>query len=127
MRGVHVQREGFSLIEVMVALVMLTLGVLAMAASTGYITTQIKIAELRTERMAAVHQAAETLRASDYDDLSSICDTASYAMGPFSVQCSASTAGDLTTVQLVSSGPSYVSGSWQTSWPDTFQITIAEP
>lgn len=120
-------RDGFSLVEVVVALVVLTVGVFAMAASTGYITTQIKIAELRTERMTAVHQAAETLRSVDWDYLATTCDTASYVAGSFAVTCNATTSGDLTTVTLVSTGPGWKAGAWDTALPDTFQITIAEP
>lgn len=120
-------RDGFSLVEVVVALVVLTVGIFAMAASTGYVTTQIKIAELRTERMAAVHQAAETLRSVDWDHLSATCDTASYTAGSFAVTCDASTSGDLSTITLVSTGPGWNAGAWDTSLPDTFQITIAEP
>jgi Tfp pilus assembly protein PilV len=125
--NVQNRRDGFSLVEVVVALVVLTVGIFAMAASTGYVTTQIKIAELRTERMAAVHQAAETLRSVDWNQLSATCDTASYAAGSFAVTCDASTSGDLATVMLVSTGPGWNAGAWDTALPDTFQITIAEP
>lgn len=122
------KRGGFSLVEVIVALMILSVGVLAMGASTGYIMTQIRASELRMERMTAVRQAAETLRGEDWTTLPSYCSSATFATQRYSVSCTVSQpASNLQRVQLVSLGPGYSAGRLVVSLPDTFAISIAQP
>lgn len=121
-------REGFSLVEVVVALMILSIGVLAMGASTGYIMTQIRASELRTERMTAVRHAAETLRASQWANLENICLNNDFSAGLYRVQCSVNQPqNNLKLVQLVSVGPGYFDGRLQPSVQDTFAISLAQP
>jgi prepilin-type N-terminal cleavage/methylation domain-containing protein len=123
-------RDGFSLIEVIVALVILTVGVLAMGASTGYVMTQVRAAELRTDRMTAIHQVTERLRAVPWDNLETACGGQSFAAAGFTVSCTVSTppgANNLKRVQLVSIGPGFSAGRREQSVADTMTIGIARP
>lgn len=127
MKG-DMNRGGFSLVEVIVALMILSVGVLAMGASTGYIMTQIRASELRMERMTAVRQAAETLRGEDWAALPTYCSTADFSTDRYSVSCTVSQpASNLQRVQLVSVGPGYSEGRLVGSLPDTFAISLAQP
>lgn len=123
-------REGFSLIEVIVALVILSVGVLAMGASTGFVLTQVRAAELRTDRMTAVHQVAERLRAVPWDDLETACAGQSFSTADFTVSCTVSQAPgiiNLKRVQLVSTGPGFSGRRRVQSATDTMTIGIARP
>lgn len=122
------KRGGFSLVEVIVALMILSVGVLAMGASTGYIMTQIRASELRMERMTAVRQAAETLRGEDWNTLSNYCSSATFATQRYTVSCTVrQPASNLKRVQVVSLGPGYSGGRLVGSLPDTFAISLAQP
>src|SRR5690606_10051411 len=59
-------RDGFSLVEVLVATVILAVGFLAMAATTGAVLNRIRAAGLETERAAAVQQITERLRSAPF-------------------------------------------------------------
>ena len=61
--------SGFTLIEVMVAIVILAVGLMGLAGSTTYIVRQVLVSELRTERMLAVQSAIERIRAAADDTL----------------------------------------------------------
>ncbi|MGQ0561155.1 MAG: type IV pilus modification PilV family protein, partial [Gemmatimonadota bacterium] len=55
-------RDGFTLVELVIALVILAVGVLALAGSSGYVTSQVRIADLRSERAAARNQRLRALQ-----------------------------------------------------------------
>jgi prepilin-type N-terminal cleavage/methylation domain-containing protein len=123
-------RAGFSLIEVIVAMIILSVGILAMGASTGYVLGQVRAAELRTDRMTVVHQAAERLRAVDWDALETTCAGPPFAAEGFTVSCTVSrppSAPHLKRVQLVSTGPGYRGGKLRPALPDTMTIGVARP
>ena len=86
------QAPGFSLVEVIVAIFILSVGVLAMGMSTGHVMAQIQAAELRTERMTAFREAAEILRSTDWDTLETTCSNAGSSLDSdhYSVSCSVS-------------------------------------
>lgn len=60
-------RAGFTLVEVMVAIIVLTIGVLGLAGTTMYLVRQTTLSELTTERSAALQSVIEELRATPYD------------------------------------------------------------
>jgi Tfp pilus assembly protein PilV len=62
-------REGLSLVEVIVAMVVLTAGLLGMAAGTGWMIRAVDLAQLETARGAALQAAVEELRATPWADL----------------------------------------------------------
>jgi len=57
------QRDGFSLIEVMVAMMVLAVGLLGLAAGTGWMIRTVHFGELETKRSAALQSAVESVRA----------------------------------------------------------------
>ena len=121
---------GFSLVEVIVALFILSVGILAMGASTGHVMAQIQAAELRTERMGAIRQTAETLRGTGWDLLETTCNNAgsTFDTDNYSVSCTVSLTGsDLKKVQMITSGPGFIAGQFNTTVADTFAISIANP
>jgi prepilin-type N-terminal cleavage/methylation domain-containing protein len=121
------QRDGFSLIEVIVAMMILTVGILAMGASTGYVLNQVRASELRTDRVVAVRQAAEILRSEPWNSLLSGCGSAVDVDtgGRYTVtyQCP-SVQGNLARVHLISVGPGYAAGRLTPIVEDTTVINI---
>lgn len=118
---------GFSLIEVVVGMLILTIGLLAMAGTTGAVFTQLRIAERRTERMAAVQQAAEQLYSVGYSNAQNRCGTLNQLVGSYRMTCSATQLNpNLLQLRIISTGPGYRSKvGWRMSVPDTFAIQIA--
>lgn len=57
-------RGGFSLIEVIVAMMVLSVGLLGLAAGTGWMIRTAHFGELETKRSAALQSAVEEVRAS---------------------------------------------------------------
>lgn len=120
-------REGFTLVEVIIAMVILAVGILAMGASTGYIVTQVAVSDMRTNRMAAVREVAERLRATDFDDLGASCG-GNFTVGSYTVSCSVSNVNiRLKRIEMVTTGPGYQTGyGIKPSVADTFNISIAD-
>ncbi len=119
-------KDGFSLIEMIVALVILSVGLLAMGASTGYVLNQVRASELRSDRMIAVRQASEELRAIDFDDLGAACAGQAFQIGRYSVTCSVQLARPtLARVQMVSTGPGFAQGRVAASVSETTVINVA--
>ena len=124
----NMRRGGFSLVEVIVALTILTVGILAMGASTGYILAQIRASELRTERMGAMRQAAETLRAAPWSNLNSTCSSWPLVVERYRITCQVTRPNsNLARVRLVTSGPGYSGGRFVTELADTFAISLVQP
>lgn len=69
MMAVLKARAGFSLVELVVAMVILTVGLLALAAGTGFVIRSTELGRVDTARTAAVQTAIESLRARDYANL----------------------------------------------------------
>jgi prepilin-type N-terminal cleavage/methylation domain-containing protein len=121
-------RAGFSLVEIIAALLILSVGVIALGAATGNIMTQTRKTDLRSERMAAVRQASETLRGADWETIPGRCESQVFATGRFTVSCSVTRpASNLLRVQLVSRGPGYARGSFDPALADTVAISLARP
>ena len=120
-------RGGFTLIEVMVALIILTVGVLGLAGTTVWVVRQSTLAELTTERSAAVQTVVEQLRASDYTGLAAGSDS----VGRFDVSWSVAAGNRSKLVTVVTVGPGLSSGSGMPSLTgsvaDTFAYRIMQP
>ena len=121
-------QSGFSLVELIVALVMLSAGILSMGASTGYIMNQIRLSELRSERMAAVRQAAEIIRGTTWSSVGQLCADSTFQLEQYVVSCRVTTpATTLHRVELVSAGPGYEGGRFVQGVVETFAISLAQP
>lgn len=117
---------GLSLVEVLVAVVVLTVGVLAMAGSTGVAFTRLRVADHRNERAAALQYASEGLRAVPYANLGSECSALAETVGAYELRCAVGSAGaNLTRLYIVSVGPGHVSGYWRLNVVDSTAISIA--
>jgi prepilin-type N-terminal cleavage/methylation domain-containing protein len=62
---------GFTIVEVIVAMVILTAGVVALAGATALMVRQVTLAEVATARAAAFQSVIERLRALDWEDVGS--------------------------------------------------------
>jgi hypothetical protein len=97
-------RQGLSLVEVIVAMVVLTAGLLGMAAGTGWMIRAVDLAQLETARGAALQAAVEELRATPFDDLGNGQDT----FGAYTVSWTAAPGGSVSSrvfnVQIVGPG-----------------------
>lgn len=105
--------KGFSLVELMVALVILTIGMLGLAGVTAYTIQKVSVAELDTERGAALQTVVEQLRAMPMEKLANGADT----VGIFGVSWSVEDNGDYRTVEIVTVGPGMAAGSGEGGMP----------
>ena len=122
-------KRGFSVVEVVVALIVLTVGVLGLAATTVYVVQQTTLAEVATERAAAVQTVVEQLRARPYAALADSSGT----YGPYDVKWTVTPGARSKLVTIVSVGPGLQSGdgqgmpSLQGAVADTFSYRILRP
>ena len=56
---------GFTIVEVIVAMVVLAIGVLGLAGTAAYIVRQVTLADIMTERAAALQTAVERIQAAE--------------------------------------------------------------
>jgi prepilin-type N-terminal cleavage/methylation domain-containing protein len=121
------QQSGFSMIELIVAMVILTFGMLAMGASMGFMNTQVRVANMKTERAAAVGEIAEQLRATPYDSVVAVAYTSAVTINQYKVWRDITPVNNsLKTVMVYSEGPGYYHG-WQGAIRDTFTISLLRP
>ena len=123
-------RNGFSLIEIMVGMLVFAAGVLALTASTGYVNMQMIAADVRTERQVVLQHASEQLYAMDYEDLLASSRTVDDALeiGEYAVWWDVqSVAWALADVQVYSEGPGFDRGRRVDSLTDTLTIRVARP
>lgn len=120
-------RRGFSLVEVAVSLVILTVGVLGLAGSTVWVVRQSTIADLGAERAAVVQTVLEQLQASDYATLTPGRDS----VGRFDVHWSVETGSRSKLVTVVTVGPGLPAGAGISAVDgiaaDTFAYRILRP
>jgi prepilin-type N-terminal cleavage/methylation domain-containing protein len=101
-------RAGFSLVELIMALLVLALGVLGLSTSTLLVTRQLTLAEITTFRAAAVQSTLERIRATPFDSLSMGSDS----IGPMLVTWTAIIATTQSTdIEIVTVGPGLASAS----------------
>jgi prepilin-type N-terminal cleavage/methylation domain-containing protein len=118
---------GFTLVEIVIAVVILSIGVLGLAGTTAHAIRSTTIADLRSERMAARQSVIEQLRALPFDSVSSGTDT----VGAYEVQWRSTARGPLgKDLRLITTGPGLnhpAGGSLPTiaaEVPDTFSYVI---
>lgn len=95
-------REGFSLVELIVAVVVLAVGVLGYATTTAVAVRQVTLADVNTERSAAFQNVIERLRATTPNSITSGSET----VGSYSVSWSVTDSTELSkTVRVITLGP----------------------
>lgn len=89
------------MVEVIVALVILAVGVLGLAATTGFVVRQTTMSDVTTERAMARQTIVETIRARPYDQIAA----GSRSVGRFSISWDVIDSGDYhKTVQVITTG-----------------------
>jgi len=118
------KRAGFSLIEVVLAMMILTVGVLGLAGTTGYMVGQVTLSDLMTERSAAFQTVVDRLQAAPYGSLPSGSDS----VGVFAVDWTSVNSGSQNMlVTIVTTGPGLKSDAPLGVAPqvaDTFQFRL---
>ena len=61
--------RGFTMVEIIVALVILTVGVMALGLLSGQFNRQTNISDMAVERASALQAAVEELRGTPFDDV----------------------------------------------------------
>ena len=119
--------NGFSLVEVIVAIVVLAVGMLAMAASTGYISAQIRSSSFSTQRMMAREEVIERLRAQPFDNITT--NATAQVVGRYSMTWTVTSVNNyLKNVLVIASGPAYRLGTGaRTNVVDTVAVRISKP
>jgi Tfp pilus assembly protein PilV len=121
------RQGGFSLVEVIVATVILTFGLLAMAASTAYTAAQLNASKYDTARTQAKSRMVEALRARTYASVAT--RSTDSIVGGYNMKWNV-TAQDLSKrVELITSGNAYRGGSrrMRTTVVDTMTFEILSP
>lgn len=118
-------RAGFSVVELLVALMILTVGLLALAGGMGIVVGSVTESDVKTERTAAFQSALENLRAEDFDDL----DSGNDSIGAFEVEWTVQGGNHWKGVEVVVTGPGRTSASAgipiiSQAVADTFHYTV---
>ena len=105
-------RAGFTMVEVILAIVILSFGLLGMAGTTGMLVRQITMANVATKRSAAIQTTIERLRAADWQSLSSTLATGTDSIGPFQVSWTVTApSNQWGLLEVVTTGPGLGTGT----------------
>jgi prepilin-type N-terminal cleavage/methylation domain-containing protein len=124
------RREGFTIVEVIVAMMVLAFGVLGLAGTTAYIVRQVTLADIMTERSAALQTAVERVQSMNWDSV----DAGSDSVGIYGVEWTSALAGpQLKEVTIITYGPGLETSS-DNPYPvltqqvaDTFSFRVVRP
>lgn len=94
-------REGFTLIEVLVAVVVLSVGLLGLAGIMAFSVQRVTVADLDSQRAVALQTVLEELRSQPLDSVKAGTDS----VGPFGVAWSATPGSRQVTVEVITEGP----------------------
>ena len=123
------QRTGFSLVELVVAIVILSVGVLSMAGTSTWVVRQVTLSRITTERALARQSAIEGVLADPFADIAG----GSTTFGIFDVTWAVTAdVGSYKTIQVVTTGLGRVPGSagmttLSTEVADTLLFTVPSP
>ncbi len=119
--------EGFTIVEVIIAIIVLAVGLVGLAGTTVLVIKQTTLADVATDRSLALQSTLETIRAIPYDSVSA----GSEISGLFKVTWSVRDGGQWKTVDVVTTGPGLsTSEGFPTisrSVADTFSYRIISP
>jgi prepilin-type N-terminal cleavage/methylation domain-containing protein len=129
MASTMTDRGGFSMVEMLVAIVILTFGLLALASATGYTTMQIRTAGLHTERAAAQQRGLERLYTYPYESIPVRAYDDALTFGDYKIWWDTTTLGQwgVKQVNLYSEGPAHRQRRIQPDVRDTMQVRIVRP
>jgi len=96
------ERGGFTIVEIVIALIVLTVGVLGMAGTTAYVVRQVTLANVMTKRAAAFQTTIDHLQALPYASVTSGSDS----VGDYAISWTAVNDGSQSRiVTIVTAGP----------------------
>jgi prepilin-type N-terminal cleavage/methylation domain-containing protein len=117
-------RAGFSMVEVIIAMVILAVGVLGLAGTTAYIVRNVTYADLMTERAAAFQTIVDRIQSLPFDSVESGSDS----VGIFAVTWSSTLDGPQNKiVEIVTVGPGVLRANIPLNNPqvvDTFEFRV---
>jgi prepilin-type N-terminal cleavage/methylation domain-containing protein len=122
-------RAGFTLVEVLVALIILTVGVLGLAGTTALAVRQVTFADVTSQRAVALQTVVERLRSLDYASVQNGSDS----VGLFAATWTVTDAQRSKSIEIVTVGPGLGSaaGAGMTGLrrdvADTFVYRIVRP
>lgn len=94
-------RRGFSLVEVVIAIVILAVGILSLGSSTAFIIRQITLGDVMTERAVAFQTVVNRIQSMPYDDVT----TGTMTVGVFVVDWQAGPGAQSKLVRIRTTGP----------------------
>lgn len=117
-------RAGFTMVEIIIAMVILTVGLLGLAGSTGYLVRTVTLGDLLTERTFASQTIIDRLQSLPYDNVVDGADS----VGVFAVDWDAEDDGPQSKIlTVVTVGPGLSPGGMGNLAPavaDTFIFRI---
>lgn len=117
-------RGGFSIIEVIVAIIILAIGVVGLAGTTAYIVRNVNYADLMTERGAAFQTVVDRIQSLPFDSV----DAGSDSVGIFDVTWTSALSGPQNKiVTIITTGPGVSGATFPVNDPqvvDTFQFRV---
>jgi len=120
-------RAGFTIVEVIVAIVILAVGLLGMAGTTSVVLRQVTMANLATARTVALQSTLERLRGISFDSVAAGSDS----VGLFQVTWTVTDEFQWKDVEIVTTGPGQGQASGygmiSPTVPDTFTHRIIRP
>mgnify|MGYP000433428335 CR=1 FL=1 len=121
-------RDGFTIVEVMIAMVILAVGLLALATTSIYATTQVRVADLKTEQSLAVQEVVERMHAIPFNSVTARSSSAPDTVGSFRLWWDVQQPTTyVKRVTIYTSGPAYRNtGGWMPAKVDTFRVEIAD-
>ena len=121
------RRGGFTIVEVIIAMVVLALGVLGLAGTTRLVVRQVTLAKLMTERSVALQGVLERLQVMNFDSVG----TGSDSSGVFRMAwTSTSETSRSKLVRVITTGPGVKTATGAnfpmlgTGVADTFQFRV---
>lgn len=102
------EKAGFTVVEVIIAMVILTIGVLGLAGTTAFIVRQTTLSDLMTERTAAFQTVIDRIQSLPYDSVVAGVDTVGIYEATWTVVDNGS---QNKTVTIVTTGPGMSTGS----------------
>lgn len=119
-------RAGFSIVELIVAMLILTVGLLGLAAATGHVIRNTESGQVDTERAHARQSAVELLRARVTDDFTQNVDTPEpFEIGRYEVTWTETLSGDNSRVfEVTLTGPGRGERGAEAGVTDTFEYRV---
>lgn len=125
----HRGQDGFSIVELVVAILILAIGVLGLAGTTALVIRQVTLSDVNTERAAALQSVIEQIRSTPY----AMVAPGSRSVGEFDVAWSiVDSTGQTRTIRVVTQGPGLETDSvalptLSRNVHDTFSFTVLRP